>query len=244
MSQALSIHQTSIGKKAIMAITGFVLFGFVIAHLLGNLQIFIGADAINEYAASLRKLGPLLWIARGVLLVSVAAHIWAAISLMNRNDNARPQKYARGQRHQRSTYASRTMRISGPLLFVYIVYHLAHLTFGVGPRYDHHNVFNNLVFGFQVWWIAAIYIVANVMLGFHLFHGAWSWLQSLGGSHPRYDIWRHRFAVTLALFVTGGNVLIPSAVLMGAVKPTTKQYCFPELASTPGECDDFDGQEG
>jgi succinate dehydrogenase / fumarate reductase cytochrome b subunit len=250
MQKVLTLHQTTIGKKAIMAVTGVIGFGFLIGHLVGNLQIYIAltdspeaaATALHEYAAGLRRLGPLLWIMRITLVAAVAAHIWAAIALVNKNAEARPTPYQHPRQDQVTTYAARTMQWSGPILALFLLYHLLHLTWGYGPGFDHQNVYNNLVYGFQKWWIAAVYVVANIMLGFHLYHGGWSWLQSLGASHPRYDEYRKMFAVGLAAFLTLGNVSIPAVVLAGVIAPVDastfeETHCAPELASEPGECD-------
>lgn len=240
MEAAISLHQTTIGKKAIVAVTGLMMFMFLIGHLLGNLQVFLGPEALNGYAAQLRKLPELLWVARIGLVVAVVGHIWASMSLAMRNADARPVPYKHGRKSQVTSYAARTMVWSGPIVAVYIIYHLLHLTgeFSLGLyEHDHQNVFNNVVYSFQQPLIAAVYIIANLMMATHLFHGAWSWLQSLGANHPRYNGMRKAFAVGLALFIGGGNVLIPGAILAGAVEPTQETFCYPELAQEKGECD-------
>ena len=243
-SGVLSFHDTTIGKKAIVAGTGFVLFMFLIGHLLGNLQIFLGAEAVNEYAASLRRVPALLWVARAVLLGSVFLHIWFSMSLAGRNADARPVAYKRSRQNQATSYAARTMVWSGPIVGLYIVYHLLHLTLGYAPGYehDHQNVFNNLVYSFQQPLIVAVYVVANLLMGMHLFHGAWSWLQSLGANHVRYNELRKRFAFGLAAFIAGGNVLIPVSVMAGWVQPSEEIFCYEELAVREGECDGFDAR--
>ncbi len=221
MQKALTLYDTTIGKKALMAVTGVVLFGFVIAHMLGNLQVFLGPEQLNGYAKKLRDLGPLLWVARGVLVFSVLAHIVVAVQLVLRSSAARPQGY-RKKRNTATSYAARTMRYSGPILALFIVYHLAHLTApGVpmgGYEHSHVDVYANVVQAFSIRWVSGVYIVAQLLLGFHLYHGAWSLFQSLGLSHPRYDEKKRMAAQTLAMVVMFGNIAMPVAVLAGVVK--------------------------
>jgi succinate dehydrogenase / fumarate reductase cytochrome b subunit len=208
---------SSIGKKAVMAVTGFVLFGFVVGHMLGNLQVYLGAHAMNEYARLLRELlhGTGLWIVRGVLLACVALHIWAAASLTLANRAARPVGY-RSQQWTESSYASRTMRWSGVILLLFIVYHLMHLTLGnVHPSFEEGNAYHNFIAGFQQPLASAFYIAAMLCLGLHLYHGVWSMLQTLGLSHPRYDRLRHAFATLISVVVVAGNISFPLAVLAG-----------------------------
>jgi succinate dehydrogenase / fumarate reductase cytochrome b subunit len=201
-----------------MGVTGLILFGFVILHLLGNLQVYAGPEKLNEYSVLLRRVPELLWAARLTLLVAVCLHIWAAASLSRMSWAARPVGYAR-VRHMESTYASRTMRWSGLTLALFVIYHLLHFTFGtVHPDFRQGDVYHNVVSGFQVWPVSLFYIAAMVALGFHLYHGAWSTLQTLGLSHPRYNPLRKTMAVLLTLFVVLGNISIPVAVLTGLVR--------------------------
>lgn len=239
MDAVLSLHQTTIGRKAIVAVTGLVMFLFLIGHLLGNLQIFLGPEALNGYAAKLRTVPEFLWVARAGLVVAVVAHIWASISLASRNTDARPTPYKHKRHNQVTSYAARTMVWSGPIIGLYLVYHLLHLTLGFGSGYehDHQNVYNNVVYSFQQPLIAGFYMLANLLMATHLFHGAWSWLQSLGANHPRYNGLRRTFAFALAIFIGGGNIFIPGAVLSGLVTPTDETFCYPELARVDGECD-------
>ena len=216
--------RSAVLKKATMAVTGVVLFGWIVAHLAGNLKIFIGRESFNHYAEFLREMGTplvppsaLLWITRIVLLVSAGLHIWAATSLTLQNRRARPIEY-RELRGAQLDYAARTMRVSGYLLAVYIVYHLMHLTFGsVHSSFVPSDPYSNVVKGFQVLPVAVVYIFANLLLGLHLYHGLWSLFQSLGWSHPSYNVWRRRFAVTFALGVSLGFISLPLAVLAGIV---------------------------
>ncbi|MBX3127857.1 MAG: succinate dehydrogenase cytochrome b subunit [Polyangiaceae bacterium] len=221
MQKALTLYDTTIGKKAVLAVTGIVLFGFVIAHMLGNLQVFLGPEQLNGYAKKLHDLGPLLWAARGVLLLSVIAHIVVAIQLVSRSTAARAVGY-RLQKSAITSYAARTMKISGPLLALFIVYHLAHFTAPGVPMgsYEHSrtDVYANVVSAFSIPWVSGVYIVAQLLLGFHLYHGAWSLLQTLGLSHPRYDGKLRTVAQTIAMVVVFGNLSMPIAVLAGVVK--------------------------
>lgn len=215
MQRALTITRSTIGQKAVVAVTGLILFGFVIGHLAGNLLVLVGPGAYNAYAAGLKANLPLLWGVRITLLVAVVTHVGLTVRLARRNAMARSSRYKKPRKDQLTSYAARTMTISGPLLFLYIVFHIAHLTapgLDLGHAFDVHNPYANLIFGFRVWWVSAIYIFANFLLGLHLFHGAWSALQSLGAQHRSYDPLRKRVALALALFIAGGNIFLPIAV--------------------------------
>ncbi|MCA9608061.1 MAG: succinate dehydrogenase cytochrome b subunit [Myxococcales bacterium] len=217
MQGVLTLTRSTIGQKVIVAVTGVILFGFVIGHLAGNLILFAGPEAYNAYASALKGNPALLWGVRLTLLTSVVVHISLTMQLARRNATARPQGY-RARKDLVTTYAARTMVISGPLLAAYIVFHIAHLTapgvnFGhMSDPFDAHNVYANAVLGFRVWWVSAIYIFANFLLGLHLFHGGWSAAQSIGAQSPKYDALRKRIAVGLALFVACGNIAIPICV--------------------------------
>jgi succinate dehydrogenase / fumarate reductase cytochrome b subunit len=216
--------QSAVLKKAIMAVTGIVLFGWIFAHMFGNLKIFFGRDSFNHYAEFLREMGSplippsgLLWLSRLVLLVSVGLHIWAATSLTLQNRRARPIGY-RELRGVELDYAARTMRMSGYLLAVYIVYHLMHLTFGsVHAEFVPTDPYSNVVKAFQALPVAAVYIFANLLLGLHLYHGLWSLFQSLGWSHPTYNSWRRSFAAAFAVAISVGFISVPLGVLAGLV---------------------------
>jgi succinate dehydrogenase / fumarate reductase, cytochrome b subunit len=217
----LQFWQTTIGKKAVMAVTGAILFGFLVGHLIGNLQIFLPPEKINHYAAILKSLPALVWSARITLLLAVALHIWASFQLGLLQRAARPVSYVK-KANLNSTYASRTMLWSGPIVLAFIIFHLLHLTFGTvhpGGPFDALNVYNNIVLGFQVWPVSVFYIVAMIMLCYHLYHGLWSMFQSLGFSHPRYTPWLQFFAKAVAIFIAAGNISIPVAVLAGFIKP-------------------------
>jgi succinate dehydrogenase / fumarate reductase cytochrome b subunit len=217
MSQPASFLASSIGRKAVMAVSGLILFGFVIGHLVGNLQVYQGPEKLNAYGELLRKFGSLLWTARIVLLVAVALHIWAAFSLTRSNRRARSVDYDRFA-PQASTYASRTMRWSGVLILLFVVYHLLHFTFGshvVHPDFIHGDIYHNFIVGFRNPLVSFFYIVSMLALGLHLYHGAWSTLQTLGASHPTLDRVRKGVAAALTAVIVLGNVSMPVAVLAG-----------------------------
>src|SRR5919108_1940558 len=194
MSRALTFYGTSIGKKVVMAVTGLVLFGFVIGHLLGNLQVFVGANQMNEYAALLKANAALLWGVRIVLLIAVILHTVAAVQLTRMSQLSRPEGYYYKDAI-RADYAARTMRWSGPIIAVFVIYHLLHFTTGsVHPQFDVHDVYRNVINGFRVWPVALFYMIAMVALAFHLWHGVWSMFQTLGLINPRSDKIVHRLA--------------------------------------------------
>ena len=221
--RAVRFWDAPIGKKAVMAVTGLILFGFVIAHMLGNLQLFLprgasGKYPIDEYAETLHHSMALLWTARAVLLTSVALHITAAIELTKIKSDSRPVAYQKKQ-DVGSSYASRTMMWSGPMIACFLVYHLLHFTAGtVHPQFRDLQVHHNVVTGFQNIYASLAYIAAMLMLGPHLFHGAWSMFQSLGVAHPRYTPLLRGFAKCAAIAVTVGNISLPVAVLSGVIR--------------------------
>ena len=220
MQREATFFGSSIGKKVVMAASGLVLLGFVVGHMIGNLQIYLGADALNEYAEFLRHFlhGQGIWLARGGILLAVVAHIWAATSLTLGNWWARPVGYRQWQARE-STYASRTMVWSGPILFAFILYHLAHLTLGSAhPEFVASDVYRNVVIGFSNPFASAFYILAMLALGLHMYHGLWSMLQTLGLSHERWNPWRRGLALAVAGVVVVGNISIPVAVLTGFVR--------------------------
>jgi succinate dehydrogenase / fumarate reductase cytochrome b subunit len=220
MQDTITTFSTTIGKKAALAVSGLVLFGFTVGHMLGNLQVFLGPEAFNGYAAGIKAMPALLWGTRTVLLVSVVAHIAIAFDLYSRSSAARSVGY-RIKRNAVTSYSAITMKYSGPILLLYIVFHLAHFTApGLalgGVPFSHTDAYTNFVSSFKVPWVAGVYILANVLLGMHLYHGSWSLFQSLGLSHPRYNPLRQRLAVGLALTVATGNVIMPVSVLAGLI---------------------------
>jgi succinate dehydrogenase / fumarate reductase cytochrome b subunit len=217
MNSVLALFRSTIGRKIVMALTGIALFGFVLAHMAGNLQAFLGPTKLDEYGHNLRKLGPLLWAMRLGLLGAAILHVWAAVSLFRESRAARPQAY-RQLKPQDSSYASRSMRLTGLVLLVFIVYHLMHFTFGnVHPDFIEGGVNHNLVVGLRVLPVAVFYLVAQLCLGFHLWHGVWSLTQTLGLAHPRYDALRRGFATVFTVVVVLGFTLVPLGVLAGVI---------------------------
>ncbi len=213
--------QTTVGKKAIMAVTGVILFGFVVGHLIGNLQVFQGPEKLNHYAATLKSLPALTWGVRVLLLISVILHIWSSFQLWLLHREARPIGYVK-KANINSTYASRVMYWSGPIILAFVIFHLLQFTFGTvhpGGPYDVHNVYNNVVYGFSVWPVSIFYIIAMLMLCFHLYHGLWSMFQSLGISHPIYTPIIQQVAKVLAVLIFIGEISMPVAVLAGFIKP-------------------------
>ena len=220
MSQARGFAGSTIGRKVIMAVTGAILFGFVLAHMLGNLQVYLGPEAMNNYAVFLRQVlhGTGLWIARVVLLVAVVLHIWSAASLTLTSRRARPEGY-RKEKWKESTYASRTMRWGGVILLLFVIYHLLHFTTGtLHQSFIEGDVYHNFVAGFRNVWVSAFYIFAMLAIGLHLRHGLWSMCQTLGVSHPRYIRMAHVGAWIFAAIVVIGNISFPLAVLAGIVR--------------------------
>lgn len=221
MNRPQSFLRSTVGLKIVMALSGIVLFGFVVGHMIGNLQVYMGREAINGYGVFLRTVGHggALWVARAVLLACVFLHIYSAYRLTRISWAARPAGY-RVTAWRESTYASRTMRWGGVIIAVFIVYHLLHFTFGprfVHPDFRHGDVFHNFVVGFQNPLVSGFYILAMLLLGLHLYHGVWSMMQTLGLSHPRYNHLRHAFATLIAVIVVVGNISFPVAVLTGVL---------------------------
>ena len=221
MARPVAFVASTIGRKVVMAATGLVLFGFVFVHMVGNLQMFLpDHEAINHYGRFLREMlhGGGIWAARAVLLVAVVLHICAAWSLTRTNWKARPVPY-KVVTPDASTYASRTMRWSGPILALFIGYHLLHFTVGtVHPAFVEGNVYRNVIVGFSVWPVSLFYVIAMLALGLHLRHGAWSMLQTLGASHPRWDRVRNLSATVFTVIIVLGFVSVPLAVLAGVLK--------------------------
>ena len=210
---------SSVGRKILMAVTGAILSLFVAVHMLGNIQAYMGAAALNAYAQFLHELvhGGGIWVVRIVLLVIVLLHIWAAASLTLSNWTARPQGY-RAQQLQAASWSSRTMRYTGVLLACFIVYHLLHLTTGhAHPDFVPGNAYANFVKGFQNPLTCACYIVAQLCLALHLWHGVWSFTQTLGWSHPRYERIRRSVAYLVAVVVVVVNITFPIAVQLGII---------------------------
>lgn len=200
-----------------MALTGAIGVGYLVAHMLGNLQVFAGPEKINSYAALLKSNLILLWGARSILIAAVILHIVAAYQLARISQKGRPVGYKRW-RAVGSDFASRTMRWTGPLVGLFIVYHLLHLTTGtVHPDFQEGNVFQNLISGFQIRYVSAIYIIAMLALSLHLYHGAWSMFESLGINNAKYNRVIRVLATFVTVIVVIGFISIPVAVLLGLV---------------------------
>jgi succinate dehydrogenase / fumarate reductase cytochrome b subunit len=212
-------YQTTVFKKAVMAVTGLILFLFVIGHMVGNLQIFAGRETLDAYGHLLHAVPELLWAARIVLLTAVTLHIVSTIQLVKIKGDARPVAYVKKD-NSHSSYASRTMYWSGPIIAAFIVYHILHLTLGMAQPsvYVQGAVYDNVVYGFQNYAISGFYILSMALLCMHLYHGAWSMFQSVGVSHPRYTPLLKKFAALMAAVIFIGNVSIPVAVMLGIVK--------------------------
>ena len=224
-NRVMALWRTVIGKKIVMAVTGVVLIGFVIGHVLGNLKIFSGPNEINAYSRFLREVGQpelgygqLLWIVRIVLLACVALHITAAVQLTRMNWAARPIGYTM-KRNIETSFAARVMRWGGLLLVVFIIFHLLHLTGGfVGfsaGQFKHLAVYQNVVAAFAVWPIALFYILAMCALCLHLSHGIWSMLQTLGWSTARNKAKLKLLSQNIALVVFIKFTSVPIAVITG-----------------------------
>ena len=210
---------SSVGKKVVMAVTGLMLVAFVIGHMVGNLQVFQGAERIDAYGRLLHgPLNELTWAVRAVLLVALVLHVIAAVQLTQRNRAARPEAYA-VRTPQVSTLAARTLRWGGFVLLAFIVYHLLDLTIGsVNPDFREGEVYHNLVTSLNRRPIALLYIIAMFALGLHLFHGVWSSARSLGVSPSSPTPLKRRVALVLAVVVTAGFAVVPLAVLMGWIR--------------------------
>jgi len=224
VSRAVRFYDAPIGKKAVMAITGVMLVGYVLAHLLGNLQIYSSNPSqINSYAAFLHNPANagLLWGARTVLLLAVILHITASVQLFFQNQAARPIAYVKKD-DVPASYAARTMVWSGPIVAAFVIFHVLHLTVGavlplqdVGGNPITPDVRYNVIAGFQNYGVSAFYIFAMILLCMHLYHGIWSMCQSLGISHPRYTRKLKTASALLAILVAIGNCSIPIAVMTG-----------------------------
>ncbi len=214
----LSLGQTAIGKKWLMALTGLGLIGFVVAHMVGNLHVYEGPAVLAEYAETLRTLGAglfprgaILWVMRLGLIAMFGIHIWAAVTLNAMNVKASPTSYAGGRDYIAASFASRTMRWTGPIILLYVLFHLADLTWGwwLGDKFVHGDPYHNLDASMSRIPVLIIYIVANVALAIHIFHGAWSMFQSLGINNPKYNMARRGLAAGLAGLILVGNLSFP-----------------------------------
>lgn len=236
---------SSLGKKYLMALSGLVLVGFAVGHMIGNLQMFLDPKYINLYAHKLQSLGPALWLIRGFLLVCVVTHIVTAVQLVLENKKARPAGYDVKSKLQAS-FASRTMKYSGVILLAFIVYHLLHFTVkSTDPRFHEltpfvladgtavHDVYSMVALGFQCPLISGFYILSVGLLCLHLAHGISSMFQSLG---IRNALWRGRLdkvALAVGVLLFAGFAAIPAAVLLGKIQPLSGASCSPCAVKAP-----------
>jgi succinate dehydrogenase cytochrome b subunit len=221
----MNFWHSAVGKKWVMALSGIALLGFVLGHMVGNLKLYLGAAHLNQYAEWLRTFGEpvlprtvVLWIVRVGLIAAFALHIVAAAQLTRMNQRARPVRYQAPRDYVAANFASRTMRWTGVIIALFVIFHLMDLTWGqANPDFVRGNVYDNVIASFERVPVAIVYIVANVALAIHIFHGAWSMFQSLGWNNPRFNPWRRSFAIAFALVIGIGNVSMPLLVVTGVV---------------------------
>ena len=229
----IDFYSTAVGKKYVMAITGLIGIGFVVGHMVGNLKAYLGVVSHNGsraydtdvYGEFLREIlvpilprGYFLWILRLVLIGAIVLHVHAAYTLTQLNRKARPVKYQSARDYQVANFASRTMRYTGILVLLFLAWHLADLTWGwVNPGFERGAVYRNLDASLSRVPVAILYIVANIALGIHLFHGVWSLFQSMGWNNPRFNSWRRGIATGIATIIVVGNVSFPIMTLAGVI---------------------------
>jgi succinate dehydrogenase / fumarate reductase, cytochrome b subunit len=229
----VEFYRSAVGKKWVMALTGIMLMGFVFIHALGNLKVYLGAEDFNHYGEWLRQLlvpflprTVTLWLLRSGLIVAFAFHIHSAYGLTRMNRRANAGGYQQSRDWQAANAASRSMRWTGVIFLLFLLFHLADLTWGtVNPDFVRGDVYRNFVATFSRPPVAIIYIVANIALGLHLFHGGWSMFQSLGLNNPRWNSWRRGFAAGFAAIVTVGNLTFPIAALTGVISADDNSDC-------------------
>lgn len=224
---AAALYRSSIGKKAIMAVTGMMWIGFVAFHMYGNLKAFQGAEYFNGYAEGLRELGApvfghlhLLTLLRIAIVAAIALHMWSAWSLYQQARHARPASYAQ-RRVIQANYASLTMRFGGILIVLFILFHLMQLTWGIPGIHSDFvpgDAYHNLIGAFQAWPVVIFYLAALVALGFHLFHGTWSMFQTLGWNNRDFDGIVRGLAWIVAIVIPLGFAIVPLAVQFGILQ--------------------------
>lgn len=222
----VEFYRSDVAKKWTMAVSGVILLGYIAAHMLGNMKVYLGPESINDYGEALRDLGGhlaprthLLWIMRIGLTAAFAIHIHAAYSLTRTNLRARGRiRYDVPREYLAANYASRTMRYSGVIVLLFIVFHLADLTWGTAnPDFMRGDPYNNMIASFQRVPVAIAYIVANLALGLHILHGVWSLFQSIGANNPVYNRWRRYLAWAFTAVIVIGNLSFPIAVQLGII---------------------------
>lgn len=212
MSWLVNFYKSTIGMKVAMAVTGIIRVGCVIIHMIGNLQVFLGREVLNAYGEALKSNAGVLWGVRLTLLACIGLHMYSAVVLTLRSRAARPSRYIKVE-PQAATFASRTMVYGGFILVMYIVYHLMHFTVGnVHPQFREGDVYNNVIIGFSSLPAVLVYVVANMVLGLHLFHGVQSLARTLGVHNSRYSRLARYVAILVGVVVGGGNVIMPLAV--------------------------------
>ena len=242
----LNLYQSAVGRKWVMAVTGIGLIGFVLVHMIGNLHVYEGPAQMHEYAESLRTLGgglvptgTILWIMRAGLLVMFILHLHSAITLSRMSGNASEKasvvsgakKYEGGRDHVAATYASRTMRWTGPIIALFVLYHVADLTWGwwLGDDFVAGDPYHNVATSLSALPVAILYVVANMALAWHIFHGAWSMFQSLGVNNPRYNHLRRTLATCLAGLILVGNLSFPILTQAGLIDEDGRQCPIGEV---------------
>lgn len=222
----VELYRSALGKKYVMAITGIIWMGYVVAHMVGNLKVYLGAEYIDHYGDWLRTglLTPImpdagmLWVLRVVLIVALIMHVVAAYQLTVMNRQARPDSYRAKRDYVAADFAARTMRWTGIIVLAFILYHVADLTLGwTNPDFEHGLVYNNMLASLGRPAVAVFYVVANLALGVHLYHGGWSLFQSMGWNNRRFNHLRRMFAIAFAVIVVVGNVSFPLAIQLGIV---------------------------
>jgi succinate dehydrogenase / fumarate reductase, cytochrome b subunit len=221
----LDLYKSALGKKYAMAISGIVLMVYVLLHMVGNLKIYLGAESMNHYGEWLRAFGApavpgsgVLWGVRVALILAFGFHIHAAWALTVMNRRARPQRYQSKRDYVAADFAARTMRWTGIIILLFVVFHLLDLTGGqVNPDFAEGMPYENTVASFSRPIVAIFYVIANLALGFHLYHGAWSLFQTMGWNRRGFNQWRRYFAVAFAVVVAGANISFPLAVMTGIV---------------------------
>jgi succinate dehydrogenase / fumarate reductase cytochrome b subunit len=219
MSRVRALWSSTIGKKAVMAVTGLIMVAYLITHVAANLTVFQGPATINAYSAFLHGTGGALWVARLVLIAALVLHVTAALQLTTRRQAARPVAYTGGREPQVSTFASRTIRWGGVLILIFIVYHILHFTLGtVHSSFIEGDPFHNVTTGFGNVLVVLFYELALIAVGLHLYHGVWSSGRTLGVSPPSPRPLKRQLALALALIIWAGFAVIPIAVYAGMVR--------------------------
>jgi succinate dehydrogenase / fumarate reductase cytochrome b subunit len=237
----IRFYRSAVGKKWVMAVTGVILMGFVVTHQIGNLKFYLSKEEINLYGEALRDIPGhllprtfLLWTIRSVLFLAFVLHLHSAYSLTVINKKARPQGYQSKRDYVAADFASRTMRWTGIIVLLYVVFHLMDLTWGnANAQFVRGDPYNNLVYSLQRPVVAAVYIVANIALAFHLYHGAWSMFQSMGINNPRINKLRRMFAIAFAGLILVGNLSFPILVQAHVMKLKCP-HSFPTTAPCKG----------